>query len=266
MDRLAQLEEETKRRLMRLNEVIPDVKRITGDAEAAELSQSSQAAMARQQELKETIEKRKRARELAVPTNDNAVKLKLREFAEPICLFGETAPDRRERLRDVMAANLDLDTPGDDLRGGDTLMGRMGKRAAGALDGRQQEESKSRELFYTEGSEELREARRWLCEFSLHRAGARIAAERARIEQQCADQAAYEGAQRDLAVKLKGVQNQLSNFADERPVSFVGECHCYVGNHTVHVGRETPLVAIVRRWDSHSCEPPAAGWVEGAEL
>eukprot|EP00966_Prymnesium_polylepis_P219223 5072394-Prymnesium_polylepis.1 len=177
--------------------------------------------MARQQELKDTMEKRKRARELAVPTNDNAVKLKLREFGEPIVVFGEAAPERRERLREVMAANLDLEVPGEELRGADTLVGRQGKRAAAApLDPRQvqEEEVKEKEIFYTEGSDELRDARRWLCEFSVGRAKERIAAERARIHEQCADQAAYESEQQALGSRLKGVQNQLSNFADERPV------------------------------------------------
>ncbi|KAL1524442.1 hypothetical protein AB1Y20_019337 [Prymnesium parvum] len=250
MDRLAQLEEETKRRLERLHEAVPDVKKAPTDAEMQELSQSSQAAMARQQELKDTIEKRKRARELAVPTNDNAVKLKLREFGEPICLFGETAPDRRERLREVMAANLDLEQPGETLRGADTLLQRVGKRAIAAAyaDARQaEEEPKHKELFYTEGSEALRETRRWVCELSLGRAAARVAAERARIEAQCADQAAYEASQRQLGARLKGVQNQLSNFADERPIAYVGFSP---GSSMVATGSWS---ALIKLWSVPDC-------------
>ena len=86
-ERLAKLEEETKKRLARLKEgsaakgaAASSSSSAPRDAEMHDLSASSQAAIARQQELKDTIEKRKRARELAVPTNDNAVKLKLREF------------------------------------------------------------------------------------------------------------------------------------------------------------------------------------------
>ena len=107
---LARLEEETKRRLQRLKEEKADSKPTaprTNELATHELSQSSQAAIARQSELKDAIAKRKRAREMAVPTNDNAVKLKLRDYAEPVCLFAEAAPERRERLRDVMTANLD---------------------------------------------------------------------------------------------------------------------------------------------------------------
>ena len=68
------------------------------------------------------------ARQIAVPTNDNQVRARLREFGEAICLFGETVgcdtllsltlvfirnfsfsccesqvPDRRERLRELLA-------------------------------------------------------------------------------------------------------------------------------------------------------------------
>jgi len=58
-----------------------------------ELSASLQPAIALQPELKESMAKRKRARELAVPTHDNQVKLTLRDSGAPIRL-GEQAPER----------------------------------------------------------------------------------------------------------------------------------------------------------------------------
>ena len=91
--KLATLEEETKRKLEKLK--ASSGKAPGGDTH--DLSEASQQSIARQQELKDTIEKRKRARELAVPTNDNSVKLKLREAGEPICLFGEAAPEDTPR-------------------------------------------------------------------------------------------------------------------------------------------------------------------------
>ena len=98
LSKLSQLEEETKRKLDKLKTQVP--KPTVGDS-MHDLSEASQQSIARQQELKETIDRRKRARELAVPTNDNAVKLKLREYGEAIIIFGEMAPERRERLRHV---------------------------------------------------------------------------------------------------------------------------------------------------------------------
>lgn len=41
----------------------------------------------------------RRARSLPIPTTDREVRVRLREMGEPICLFGEEAGDRRERLR-----------------------------------------------------------------------------------------------------------------------------------------------------------------------
>ena len=47
-------------------------------------------------------EKRKHARNIVVPTDDGQVKLDLRSYGEPTCLFGEDAPDRRERLKQLL--------------------------------------------------------------------------------------------------------------------------------------------------------------------
>ena len=180
-DRLATLEEETKVRLAKLKAAAA-----AAPAQTSELSSSSQAAIERQKELKETIEKRKRARELAVPTNDNAVKLKLREYGEPICLFAEGAPERRERLRDVMAQNLDLDTPFEESRGAETAIQRMGKRPAAAHPPRKEEapDEVRTESFFTEGGEDLKAARVWVGHDSLTSAEARVQAARERIRRE----------------------------------------------------------------------------------
>lgn len=51
--------------------------------------------------LKE-FEKRKKARQVNVSTDDTEVKRGLRQFDEPICLFGEGPAERRMRLRDLL--------------------------------------------------------------------------------------------------------------------------------------------------------------------
>jgi U4/U6 small nuclear ribonucleoprotein PRP4 len=43
----------------------------------------------REQAILDELERKKRARSMAVPTDDNKVKLRLRELGEPITLFGE---------------------------------------------------------------------------------------------------------------------------------------------------------------------------------
>lgn len=51
--------------------------------------------------LKE-FEKRKKARQVNVSTDDAEVKRNLRQLDEPICLFGEGPAERRMRLRDLL--------------------------------------------------------------------------------------------------------------------------------------------------------------------
>ena len=55
------------------------------------------------QALLEEFERRKRARQINVSTDDEEVKRNLRQLEEPICLFGEGPADRRSRLRDLLA-------------------------------------------------------------------------------------------------------------------------------------------------------------------
>lgn len=53
-------------------------------------------------EALEMLEDRARGRNMAVPTDDARVRRRLRGLNEPITLFGERPPDRRERLREIM--------------------------------------------------------------------------------------------------------------------------------------------------------------------
>jgi U4/U6 small nuclear ribonucleoprotein PRP4 len=79
-----------------------------------EYEQTAAAERARQenQELLEQLERRKRARNIAVPTDDGRVRARLRELGEPITLFGERAADRRERLIYLLSRRREQD--GDD--------------------------------------------------------------------------------------------------------------------------------------------------------
>ena len=50
---------------------------------------ASERARLENRVLLDELERKKRARNLAVPTDDNRVKARLREIGEPITLFGE---------------------------------------------------------------------------------------------------------------------------------------------------------------------------------
>lgn len=52
----------------------------------------------RQQEALAAFERRRRARQITVSTDDAEVKAGLRALGEPITLFGEGPADRRERF------------------------------------------------------------------------------------------------------------------------------------------------------------------------
>lgn len=53
--------------------------------------------------LLEEFERRRKARQINVSTDDAEVKRNLRQLNEPICLFGEGPAERRKRLKDLLA-------------------------------------------------------------------------------------------------------------------------------------------------------------------
>lgn len=102
------------------------------------------------QALLEEFERRKKARQINVSTDDSEVKKHLRQLGEPICLFGEGPADRRTRLRELLASI------GED-----------------AIKKKHEEEEKplhtvekdTETTWYHEGPESLRIARSWIaCE------------------------------------------------------------------------------------------------------
>lgn len=63
----------------------------------------SERARIENQALLDELERKKKMRAIAVPTDDTRVKARLREIGEPITLFGERAADRRDRLIYVLS-------------------------------------------------------------------------------------------------------------------------------------------------------------------
>lgn len=115
------------------------------------------------------FDRKRRAAQIAVPTDDGRVRARLRELGEPITLFGEGPGDRRDRLRELLTIQAEAAEAEGGLDG-DTPMGDGGIGAEGQ--GEQEEE------FYTEGIRELLGARRNIARYSLPRAKARVARQR----------------------------------------------------------------------------------------
>lgn len=167
-------------------------------AETIELDDESESHA----ELLAEFERRKRARQIQVSTDDGEVKALLRQQGEPICLFGEGPADRRERLRQLLAL--------------------LGERATKKQQAQEKLEKKKKDelnsvTWYHEGSESLKAARLFLAEFSLNRAGLRIA--EAKKNAQLTD------AQRNaLATERHNIMRTCtigaSQIGDDRPLSF----------------------------------------------
>lgn len=67
------------------------------DVETGETLELEDRVSERQQEALAAFERRRRARQITVSTDDAEVKAGLRALGEPITLFGEGPADRRER-------------------------------------------------------------------------------------------------------------------------------------------------------------------------
>ncbi|XP_054707202.1 U4/U6 small nuclear ribonucleoprotein Prp4-like [Uloborus diversus] len=151
--------------------------------------------------LLEEFERRKKARQINVSTDDSEVKANLRQIGEPICTFGEGPADRRERLRQVLA--------------------RLGEDA---LKKKQQEEEKeeakeklTETTWYHEGTENLRKAREWIAAYSIPRSKARL--EKARKEKE--EPTSLQNAKKqEQYKKLRSLNINCSQIGDTRPLSF----------------------------------------------
>ncbi|KAG0291464.1 hypothetical protein BGZ98_003004 [Dissophora globulifera] len=167
-----------------------------------ELSDSSKRARDQHMETMEMFERRKRARTLAVPTEDKKVREKLREMGEPVCLFGEDNMDRRSRLRELMAR----DAP---VEGGDEKM------ASGDEDNESESDEEEEEV-YTPGTEALLKARRDIARYSLPKAAKRVAKQ---AEENKISVAVFKTMRAEEFDKLKIYANYSSQVGDDRPLS-----------------------------------------------
>ena len=134
---------------------------------ASQAEQSKYAATMRSFELK------KQARKVIVPTSIEDVKAALREMRQPITLFGEGPYDRRERLREAVAA-VELDARGYSGAANSSQVG-MDMN----VDKQDDAHGKGRvEVVYTSASEQLIEARSIMAQLSFVRAQQRLSTRR----------------------------------------------------------------------------------------
>ncbi|KAJ2156769.1 hypothetical protein GGF46_004972 [Coemansia sp. RSA 552] len=178
------------------------------------------------------FDRKRLARTIAVPTNDAQVRESLRKHGEPVCLFGEVAVDRRDRLR-VVLSKLAMAQRGAEPQSG-----------ASADEADDDDESEELEEFYTEGSQQLLEARREITRTSIQSARARL--ERQREDCQV-DLAQVRRLRQDLVESLKTYTVMGSQMGDDRPLSrivFLPDCR------RVLTGAWSGAIKL---WDIPSC-------------
>ncbi|XP_046366916.1 U4/U6 small nuclear ribonucleoprotein Prp4-like [Haliotis rufescens] len=154
-----------------------------------------------QAEVLAQFEKRKRARQIQVSTDDSEVKANLRQLGEPICLFGEGPAERRERLRQLLA--------------------RLGEDAVKKKKEEKLQEQRKKEeeniTWYHEGTDSLKDARYWLSDYSIPRAKERVGRERSHKLTPTAQKNAQ---MQELQKRIRSVTNDCSQIGDDRPLSY----------------------------------------------
>ena len=150
------------------------------------------------------FDRKRRAAKMAVPTDDGRVRARLREMGEPITLFGEGPGDRRDRLRELLTIQAEIDAAEDE--DGDATM-----QDADDVDGNEQEEE-----FYTQGIQELLQARQDIARYSLPRAKNRLACQKAESTIPLRTHVKF---RKSIKERLQGFELQGSQTAGERPIS-----------------------------------------------
>ncbi|CAN1133676.1 U4/U6 small nuclear ribonucleoprotein PRP4-like protein [Linum perenne] len=182
----------------------------TGLAVGYEISEESRIVRERQQKAIQELMMKRRAAALAVPTNDMAVRARLRRLGEPITLFGEREMERRDRLRMLMAK---LDSEGQLEK---LMKAHEEEEAAATTTAYDAEEEMVEYPFYTEGSRQLLDARISIAKYSIARAASRL--QRARRKRDDPDE--DEDAEIKWALEQAGsLALDCSEFGDDRPLS-----------------------------------------------
>lgn len=185
--------------------------RNTAGSSEYEISEESRLIRERQERAMQEFLMKRRAAALAVPTNDMAVRTRLRRLGEPITLFGEREMERRDRLRMLMA-KLDSEGQLEKLM----KVHEQEEAAASVSMSEGPEEEMVQYPFYTEGSRTLLEARVEIAKYSIVRAAMRL--QRARRKRDDPDE--------DLDAETNWALDQAGSLAldcseigDDRPLS-----------------------------------------------
>lgn len=182
----------------------------SANADDYEISDESRLARERQEKALQELLLKRRSYAMAVPTNDSAVRSRLRRLGEPVTLFGEREMERRDRLRSLM---LRLDSEGQLDR---LLKAHDDEQSAADAADEADEGERVSYPFYTEGSKELLETRKEIVVFSIARMKARLKRAKRRRDDPDEDE---EGEAREAEGVAEGFALDCSEIGDDRPLS-----------------------------------------------
>lgn len=202
------------------------------------------------------FERKRRAAAMAVPTDDTRVRKRLRELGEPITLFAEGPGDRRDRLRELLTDLQERQAGAEDVEMEDA------EGEEGEEEGEQQEE------FYTEGTDELLEARKAIARFSLPRAKARVARLKDESRIPLGTHVKHRKAVKE---KLQNFDLYGSQIAGDRPVSI---CRFAPDGQTIAAGNwaggikllSVPNLDEKASLKAHTDRVGGLSWMPGATL
>ncbi|TPX62376.1 hypothetical protein PhCBS80983_g00501 [Powellomyces hirtus] len=172
--------------------------------EDVEHAESTSRAQAEHQAILEEFERKRIARNLAVPTDDARVRARLREESEPITLFAEGPAERRDRLRAILAQKIHDREPGAEI-------------AESEDESELEEKEEPEEEFYTYGPDELLEARRGIATYSITRAKHRVASHRAELQLPYPQRKKM---RHEFYTNIKTFETRSLQYGDERPLSY----------------------------------------------
>uniref|UniRef100_A0A1B0D3J2 Pre-mRNA processing factor 4 (PRP4)-like domain-containing protein n=1 Tax=Phlebotomus papatasi TaxID=29031 RepID=A0A1B0D3J2_PHLPP len=179
--------------------------------------------------LLEEFERRKKARQINVSTDDVEVKRNLRRLNEPICLFGEGPAERRNRLRELLAS--------------------LGENAFTQKvveeEERKQLQKEQESTWYHEGPESLRVARIWIANYSLPKAKQRLQVAKELLSVPSATKASR---MVELQKRLQSLAPICSQVGDTRPIS-----HCSF-NADSSLLMTSSWSGICKLWSVPNCE------------
>ena len=139
--------------------------------ESREIDLATSSAHPETSKILSELDRQKLARKIALPTNDGEVRSRLRQLEQPVTLFGEGPADRRDRLREFLA-RIRMEEQRERRERGEEGGGSESEgdeEEDGDKEGEEDDDDEEDEEFYTEGSLQLKKARKEIANYSLPR-------------------------------------------------------------------------------------------------